>query len=267
MPTAVASMPPSAIGVSNTRCSPYFFAALRTAEDAAVESRHPRRRSARPGCAPSITSIAEFSACTMFMPAPLSSANSSRHSRESGNPRVARICRLPWNPRFRRRDDLKCGAAIGLNPEFLALAAQVPRHFLEHARTSSRGCNVALGERTMRPRWARRPSGHTFECCAHRPYHRTTLIRCPQDRRRHSATVARDLTLSAAVSGARASSGRELASLHVAARYGCKGRRGGICALSPIRRPIDDARIDGEEVVAVFKNPCTCRRQRQEFGV
>ena len=68
MPIAAAMMPPSEIGVSITRLSPYFaLQAVGDAENAAEKARCPRRARRRTGRWPSLMSMAEFRAWIMFI--------------------------------------------------------------------------------------------------------------------------------------------------------------------------------------------------------
>src|SRR5215470_8082205 len=117
MPIAVPMMPPSAIGVSSTRCSPYL-----RCRPSVTRNTPPKKPTSSPrittrGSRPSITSIAEFSACTMFMRAMRSALVRARR-------RAVRVLRLlGTRPR---------ALPLEQHPHLLALALQIRRHVAEH---------------------------------------------------------------------------------------------------------------------------------------
>src|SRR5215468_1422934 len=136
MPIAAAMMPPSAIGVSSTRCSPYL-----RCRPSVTRNTPPKKPTSSPsittrGSRPSITSIAEFSACTMFIRAMRSTLVRAWRGA---------VCVL------RRR-----GARLGALPleqraHLLALALQIRRHVAEHVVEHGE----RVEERTLRQRSVR----------------------------------------------------------------------------------------------------------------
>src|SRR2546423_4342439 len=145
MPMAAAMMPPSAIGVSRTRCSPYFLCSPSVTRNTPPKKPTSSPRMTTRGSRSSITSIAELSAWTMFMramlqpflatdgalcgrsaaAAPRSARNSSRwrtirHVLDQGRAAaLARALRGPLCHRVHRQEIV----AVDANPRYAVTGA------------------------------------------------------------------------------------------------------------------------------------------------
>src|SRR5690348_5147876 len=117
MPMAAAMMPPSAIGVSSTRCSPYLRCSPSVTRNTPPKYPTSSPRITTRGSRPSITSLAELSACTMFMRA-------MRSALVRAGRRAVRV--LPRGG--------VCGVALPIEQRahLLALALQILRHVAEY---------------------------------------------------------------------------------------------------------------------------------------
>src|SRR5690242_12106554 len=110
-------MPPSAIGVSSTRCSPYLRCSPSVTRNTPPKNPTSSPSTTTRGSRPSITSIAELSACTMFIRAMRSALVRAR--RRAGNILLRGAGR---------------GAALRIEQRahLLALALQALRHIVEY---------------------------------------------------------------------------------------------------------------------------------------